>query len=99
MITWFDAFALLLRARAPRSWSHKHCSTIMSAKPPPGFVPTTAAADGPKASLQDQFLAAAARENERMTLFLVNGVMLQGCVTGFDQFSLVLRRGGKIQLV
>jgi host factor-I protein len=34
-----------------------------------------------------------------MTLFLVNGVMLQGTVTGFDQFSLVLERGGQIQLV
>ena len=34
-----------------------------------------------------------------MTLFLVNGVMLQGAVTGFDQFSLVLERGGQVQLV
>jgi host factor-I protein len=34
-----------------------------------------------------------------MTLFLVNGVMLQGSITGFDQFSLVLERGGQIQLV
>ena len=34
-----------------------------------------------------------------MTLFLINGVMLQGAVTGFDQFSLVLERGGQIQLV
>ena len=37
--------------------------------------------------------------SERMTLFLVNGVMLQGTVTGFDQFSLVLERGGQLQLV
>ena len=34
-----------------------------------------------------------------MTLFLVNGVMLQGSITGFDQFSLVLERGGQMQLV
>ena len=34
-----------------------------------------------------------------MTLFLVNGVMLQGTVTGFDQFSLVLERAGQMQLV
>jgi len=34
-----------------------------------------------------------------MTLFLVNGVMLQGTVTGFDQFSLILERGGQVQLV
>jgi host factor-I protein len=54
---------------------------------------------GAKAALQDLFLAAAARDSERMTLFLINGVMLQGSVTGFDQFSLVLERGGQIQLV
>ena len=34
-----------------------------------------------------------------MTLFLVNGVMLQGSVAAFDQFSLLLERGGQIQLV
>jgi len=34
-----------------------------------------------------------------MTLFLVNGVMLQGSITGFDQFSLTLERGGHVQLV
>jgi host factor-I protein len=34
-----------------------------------------------------------------MTLFLVNGVMLQGTVSGFDQFSLTLERGGQLQLV
>jgi host factor-I protein len=55
--------------------------------------------DGAKAALQDVFLAAAVRDAERITLFLVNGVMLQGAVTGFDQFSVVLERGGQIQLV
>jgi host factor-I protein len=34
-----------------------------------------------------------------MTLYLVNGVMLQGNVAGFDQFALVLQRGGQLQLV
>ena len=34
-----------------------------------------------------------------MTVFLVNGVMLQGAVAGFDQFSLLLERGGQVQLV
>ena len=42
---------------------------------------------------------AASREHEPMTIFLVNGVMLQGAVAGFDQFSLVLERGGQVQLV
>ena len=71
----------------------------MPPSPPPDFVATVAPVDGGKASLQDLFLVAAAREQQRMTLFLVNGVMLQGCISGFDQFSLVLERGGQIQLV
>ena len=100
VITWFDAFSLLLRREGAAQLVYKHSiSTIMPAEPPPDFVTTVVPADGPKAALQDLFLAAAARDPERMTLFLVNGVMLQGAVSGFDQFSLVLERGGQIQLV
>ncbi len=99
VITWFDAFSLLLRREGASQLVYKHAiSTIMPAEPPPDFVPTTGG-EAPKAQLQDVFLSAAAREHERMTLFLVNGVMLQGCVTGFDQFSLLLERGGQVQLV
>jgi host factor-I protein len=100
VITWFDAFSLLLRREGASQLVYKHAiSTIMPAEPPPDLVPTVTGADGAKAPLQDVFLAAAARGHERMTLFLVNGVMLQGSVTGFDQFSLVLERGGQVQLV
>jgi host factor-I protein len=99
-ITWFDAFSLLLRREGAAQLVYKHSmSTIMASATPPDFVPTKAAVDSAKASLQDLFLTAAARESERMTLFLVNGVMLQGAVTGFDQFSLALERGGQVQLV
>src|SRR3954447_20858029 len=100
VITWFDSFSLLLRREGVSQLVYKHSiSTIMPAEPPPDFIATAPVADGGKAGLQDLFLAAAAGETERMTLFLVNGVMLQGSVTGFDQFSLVLERGGQIQLV
>ena len=100
VITWFDAFSLLLRREGASQLVYKHSiSTIMPAEPPPDFVATSPAADGGKAGLQDLFLAASTRDHERMTLFLINGVMLQGSVTGFDQFSLVLERGGQIQLV
>ena len=99
VITWFDAFSLLLRRDGASQLVYKHSiSTIMPAELLPDFVPTTGEL-GAKAALQDLFLAAAVRQSERMTLFLVNGVMLQGSVTGFDQFSLVLERGGQIQLV
>jgi host factor-I protein len=99
VITWFDAFSLLLRRDGSSQLVYKHSiSTIMPAEPLPDFT-ATSPEQGAKAALQDLFLAAAARDSERMTLFLVNGVMLQGTVTGFDQFSLVLERGGQIQLV
>ena len=100
VITWFDAFSLLLRREGTSQLVYKHSiSTIMPADAPPDFVPTSAPVDGAKATLQDQFLAAASREKARMTLFLINGVMLQGVVSGFDQFSLTLERGGQVQLV
>ena len=79
VITWFDAFSLLLRREGASQLVYKHSiSTIMPSRVPPDFVATPPVADGGKAGLQDLFLAAAAREHERMTLFLVNGVMLQG---------------------
>jgi host factor-I protein len=100
VVTWFDAFSLLLRREGTSQLVYKHSiSTIMPAEPPPDFVASHPTADGAKASLQDLFLTAAARDSERMTLFLVNGVMLQGTIGGFDQFSLVLERGGQVQLV
>ena len=100
VITWFDAFSLLLRRDGATQLVYKHSiSTIMPPEVPADFTATVATADGAKAALQDLFLSAAARDQERMTLFLINGVMLQGAVTGFDQFSLVLERGGQIQLV
>jgi host factor-I protein len=100
VITWFDAFSLLLRREGATQLVYKHSiSTIMPPEVPADFTATVAKVDGPKATLQDLFLSAAARDHERMTLVLVNGVMLQGAVTGFDQFSLVLKRGGQIQLV
>src|SRR5881396_4400274 len=100
VITWFDAFSVLLRRDGSSQLVYKHSiSTIMPAEAPPGFVATSPTVDGAKANLQDLFLAAAVRDAEAMTLFLVNGVMLQGTVTGFDQFAVVLERAGHLQLV
>jgi host factor-I protein len=99
VITWFDTFSILLRREGASQLVYKHSiSTIMPPETPSDFVPT-APVEGAKASLQDVFLAAAARDKESVTLFLVNGVMLQGSVTGFDQFSLVFERGSQLQLV
>ncbi|GAA3888189.1 hypothetical protein GCM10022276_04130 [Sphingomonas limnosediminicola] len=100
VITWFDSFSLLLRREGTSQLVYKHSiSTIMPTTTLTEFVPAKVAEQGAKAALQDLFLAAAMRDSGRMTLFLVNGVMLQGAVAGFDQFSLVLERSGQIQLV
>ena len=102
VVTWFDAFSVLLRRDGASQLVYKHSiSTIMPGDTVPGFVANVPAELGQsgRAALQDLFLAAAAREQQSMTLFLVNGVMLQGTVRAFDQFALLLERGGHIQLV
>ena len=100
MITWFDSFSLLLRREGTSQLLYKHAiSTIVPAEMPKDFAAVAAPAEGAKPQLQDAFLAAAHAATERMTIFLVNGVMLQGTITGFDQFSLVLKRGPQVQLV
>ena len=99
IITWFDAFSMLLRRDGAAQLLYKHAiSTIMPATPP-DELPEPFLQEGKKAALQDTFLAAAHRQQEAMTLFLVNGVMLQGAVRGFDQFCLLLERGGQVQIV
>ena len=50
-------------------------------------------------SLQDHFLNSLRRARLPVTIFLVKGVKLQGVVTWFDAFSLLLRRDGASQLV
>ncbi len=99
VVTWFDPFSLLLRRDGNAQLVYKHAiSTIMPAQAPSDIAPSTEG-NGKKPMLQDLFLTAASREHEPMTVFLVNGVMLQGAVAGFDQFSLLLERGGQVQLV
>jgi host factor-I protein len=99
VITWFDAFSMLLRRDGVSQLLYKHAvSTIVPANPPAG-LPAPAPLDPRKASLQDVFLNAAFAQQEPMTLFLVNGVMLQGAVAGYDQFCVLLERAGQAQLV
>ncbi len=50
-------------------------------------------------SLQDLFLNALRRSKTPVTMFLVKGVKLQGIVTWFDNFSVLLRRDGQSQLI
>jgi len=50
-------------------------------------------------NLQDVFLNTVRKTKTPVTMFLVNGVKLQGVITWFDNFSVLLRRDGHSQLV
>lgn len=50
-------------------------------------------------NVQDVFLNKIRKEKTSVTVFLVNGVKLQGIVTWFDNFCLLLRRDSHSQLV
>ena len=52
-----------------------------------------------QSNLQDTFLNSVRKSKNPVTLFLVNGVKLQGIITWFDNFSVLLRREGTVQLV
>ena len=50
-------------------------------------------------NLQDAFLNHVRKQKVPVTVFLVNGVKLQGVITWFDNFCVLLRRDGHVQLV
>ena len=50
-------------------------------------------------NVQDVFLNKIRKEKMTVTVFLMNGVKLQGIVTWFDNFSVLLRRDSSVQLV
>lgn len=50
-------------------------------------------------NLQDRFLNEVRKTKTPLTIFLINGVKLQGVVTWFDNFCVLLRRDGNSQLV
>ncbi len=50
-------------------------------------------------NLQDKFLNKIRKEKMSVTVFLVNGVKLQGIITWFDNFSMLLRRDSHSQLI
>tara|TARA_B100001989_G_C24550415_1_gene474137 strand:+ start:3166 stop:3420 length:255 start_codon:yes stop_codon:yes gene_type:complete len=50
-------------------------------------------------NVQDVFLNKVRKEKASVTVFLVNGVKLQGIITWFDNFSVLLRRDAHVQLI
>lgn len=52
-----------------------------------------------KQNLQDAFLNKVRKDKVPVTVFLINGVKLQGVISWFDNFCVLLRRDGQSQLV
>jgi host factor-I protein len=105
IITWFDNFSVMLRRDGQAQLIYKHAiSTIMPSHPldiseierafEEGGTPTKK-----PALLQEAFLGAVRRSGAPVTMFLVNGVMLQGEIVAFDLFCMLLQRDGLSQLV
>ena len=104
IITWFDNFSVLLRRDGQAQLIYKHAiSTIMPAQPIDlGEIQTAFAEQESKRkgnSLQEVFLSAVRRSEEPVTMFLVNGVMLQGEIAAYDLFCMLLERDRLCQLV
>ncbi len=100
IITWFDNFSVLLRRDGQSQLVYKHAiSTIMPSQPVDIASLTDSAASAKSKSLQETFLAVVQRSDQPVTMFLVNGVMLQGTVAAFDLFCMLLGRDDMVQLV
>nr|WP_280524713.1 RNA chaperone Hfq [Sphingomonas japonica] len=102
IVTWFDNFSVLLRRDGQSQLIYKHAiSTIMPAGPIE-LEPIIASLEtnvSKSPGLQEIFLSAVRRQHENVTMFLVNGVMLQGQIAAFDLFCMLLQRDGMSQLV
>ena len=102
IITWFDNFSVLLRRDGHAQLIYKHAiSTIMpsGAVDVGGIIDTVGEAQKKQPLLQEIFLSAVRKSNDNVTMFLVNGVMLQGHIAAFDLFCMLLQREGMSQLV
>lgn len=102
IITWFDNFSVLLRRDGQSQLIYKHAiSTVMPGGTVDVAAIVTAFNDATRKakSLQDVFLSAVQRTHNPVTMFLVNGVMLQGEIAAYDLFCLLLQRDGMSQLV
>lgn len=101
IVTWFDNFSVLLRRDGQSQLIYKHAiSTIMPAgQIDVAGIVETVGEGGRKQLLQEIFLSAVRRSEDHVTMFLVNGVMLQGQIASFDLFCMLLQREGLTQLV
>ncbi|QTD56217.1 RNA chaperone Hfq [Parasphingorhabdus cellanae] len=102
IVTWFDNFSVLLRRDGQSQLVYKHAiSTIMPSQSldMQAFSDLMERAKAKNGVLQEVFLTAVRDSNDPVTMFLVNGVMLQGEVAAYDLFCILLEREGLAQLV
>jgi len=102
IVTWFDNFSVLLRRDGQSQLIYKHAiSTIMPAGPMDVAAIVNSVVESQKKQplLQEIFLNAVRKSEDSVTMFLINGVMLQGQIAGFDLFCMLLQREGMAQLV
>ena len=102
IVTWFDNFSVLLRRDGQSQLIYKHAiSTIMPAGPMDIDAIVASVGENQKKQplLQEIFLNAVRKSEDSVTMFLINGVMLQGQIAGFDLFCMLLQRDGMSQLV
>ena len=99
IVTWFDNFSILLRRDGQSQLVYKHAiSTIMPGTSVDADQFEGGAAAKNKRLLQDIFLSRVSEAGVQVTMFLVNGVMLQGRIAAYDLFCMLLERDGAVQL-
>jgi host factor-I protein len=99
IVTWFDNFSILLRRDGQSQLVYKHAiSTIMPGQPLDPAQFGSQAGNRKQKLLQDVFLSRVAEAEVQVTMFLVNGVMLQGRIAAYDLFCMLLERDGAVQL-
>jgi host factor-I protein len=100
IVTWFDNFSILLRRDGQTQLVYKHAiSTIMPGQQLSVAHFQSGLEDSAKRRLlQDVFLSSVRDAGVQVTMFLVNGVMLQGKVAAYDLFCMLLEREGYVQL-
>ena len=100
IVTWFDNFSILLRRDGQTQLVYKHAiSTIMPGQPVDAAQFGGGSENGRKQRLlQDVFLSRVRDAAVQVTMFLVNGVMLQGRIAAYDLFCMLLERDGFVQL-
>ena len=99
IVTWFDNFSILLRRDGQTQLVYKHAiSTIMPTQPVDAAMFEIGDEQKGKRMLQDVFLASVRDAGAQVTMFLINGVMLQGRIAAYDLFCMLLEREGYVQL-